>query len=86
MQKDAAGGNWGYNGAAQDEESFLKRYTAITAAFRAMPYFCGYCYTQLTDVMQEVNGLLTPDRKPKIDPKRFAAINRNPDADTNQVL
>ena len=28
--------------------------------------FCGYCYTQLTDVMQEVNGLLTMDREPKL--------------------
>jgi hypothetical protein len=25
----------------------------------------GFCYTQLTDVEQEVNGLLTYDRKPK---------------------
>jgi hypothetical protein len=27
----------------------------------------GYCYTQLTDVEQEINGLLTADRKPKAD-------------------
>ncbi len=25
----------------------------------------GFCYTQLTDVQQEVNGLLKPDRTPK---------------------
>ena len=35
--------------------------------------------------MQEVNGLLTPDRQPKVDIKRFASLNRNPDANTNQV-
>ena len=32
----------------------------------AMPDIVGYCYTQLTDTMQEVNGLLTEDRKPKL--------------------
>ena len=45
----------------------------------------GYCYTQLTDVMQEINGLLTPDRKPKMDVERVRAINRNPDGKTNQL-
>jgi len=29
-------------------------------------YLCGYCYTQLTDVEQEINGLLTPERVPKL--------------------
>ena len=38
----------------------------------------GYCYTQLTDVQQETNGLLTPDRKPKVDPERFASLTTNP--------
>ena len=31
------------------------------------PAFAGFCYTQLTDVEQEINGLLTYDRKPKAD-------------------
>ena len=75
MAKDAEGENWGYNGAARDEESFLRRYAAITAAFRAMPYFRGYCYTQLTDVFQEVNGLLDMDRNPKADMEKIREIN-----------
>ena len=29
--------------------------------------------------MQEVNGLLTPDRKPKMDVERFAKLNQNPE-------
>jgi hypothetical protein len=33
----------------------------------ASPVWAGYCYTQLTDVEQEINGLLTADRKPKAD-------------------
>ena len=66
---------WGYNGAVQDEESFLKRYAAITAAFRAMLYFRGYCYTQLTDVFQEVNGLLDMQRNPKAGIEAIRKIN-----------
>jgi len=31
------------------------------------PAFAGFCYTQLTDVEQEINGLLTYDRRPKAD-------------------
>ena len=46
---------------------------------RVIPYCQGYCYTQLTDVQQEINGLLTPDRKPKVDPERFAKLTVNPE-------
>jgi len=35
----------------------------------------GICYTQFTDVEQEVNGLLTYDRKPKFDTKKIKALN-----------
>jgi hypothetical protein len=34
----------------------------------------GFCYTQLTDVEQERNGLLTFARKPKIDPALLRPI------------
>ncbi|MCE5341976.1 MAG: glycoside hydrolase family 2 [Eubacteriales bacterium] len=68
---------WGYNGKVPNPERFLARYQETTGAIRAMPYCQGDCYTQLTDVMQETNGLLTEDRQPKIDPERFAALNVN---------
>lgn len=35
----------------------------------------GYCYTQLTDVEQEVNGLLTYDRKVKADVEKIRKAN-----------
>ena len=69
---------WGYHGKETDEESFFARFKEATDAIRDIPYCMGYCYTQLTDVMQEINGLLTPDRQPKMDVQRFRAINRNP--------
>jgi hypothetical protein len=41
------------------------------------PNICGFCYTQLYDIEQEVNGLYTYDRKAKFDPavlrRSFAA-------------
>ena len=53
----------------------LARFEAITRAFREMPGFQGYCYTQLTDVFQEVNGLLDMDRNPKVSIDRIREIN-----------
>ncbi len=80
LQGDVGGmQTWGYHEKVTDEEAFFARFEAVTDAIRAIPYCQGYCYTQLTDVMQEINGVLTPDRQPKMDPVRFASINRNPD-------
>ena len=77
MKKDAGNGNWGYNGAETDEAAFLKRFEAITKAFRSDPQFAGYCYTQLTDVFQEVNGLLDMHRNPKVPLEEIRRINEN---------
>lgn len=76
MAKDQGGANWGYNDAVEDEEAFLKRYGAITRGAKALPGFCGYCYTQLTDVFQEVNGLLNMERKPKADIEEIRKVNK----------
>jgi beta-galactosidase/beta-glucuronidase len=35
----------------------------------------GFCWTQLTDVEQEQNGLLTADRRPKVDASVIRAVN-----------
>ena len=71
MDKDS----WGYNGAAKDEKSFLERYSSITGAVRATKYIRGYCYTQLTDVMQEINGLMTEERELKVSLDEIRKIN-----------
>ncbi|WNS43769.1 sugar-binding domain-containing protein [Paenibacillus sp. MMS20-IR301] len=55
---------WGYSGA-DNEEDFLKRLKAVLDPMFSSPVIQGFCYTQLTDVEQEINGLLTYDRKPK---------------------
>jgi beta-galactosidase/beta-glucuronidase len=57
-------GGWGYSTVA-DADEFLEHYEALIAALLRCEPVQGFCYTQLTDVEQEVNGLLTYDRKPK---------------------
>ena len=69
---------WGYHEKEQDEEAFFRRYEACTEVVLGIPFCQGYCYTQLTDIMQEINGLLTPDRKPKMNVERVCQINRKP--------
>ncbi|GIM92054.1 glycoside hydrolase family 2 protein [Paractinoplanes toevensis] len=65
--------SWGYT-AAESPEQFAERLAALYAALRASPELAGTCYTQLTDTMQEANGLLTADRKPKLDPALIRSI------------
>ncbi|MBE3582744.1 MAG: glycoside hydrolase family 2 [Limnochordaceae bacterium] len=66
---------WGYGKLATNEEELVQRYRATTEALLASPLVQGICYTQLTDVEQEINGLLTYDRRPKVDPVLIKAIN-----------
>ncbi|GAB4522021.1 MAG: glycoside hydrolase family 2 TIM barrel-domain containing protein [Anaerolineae bacterium] len=64
-QKDQQAG-WGYT-VAEGDTDFIRRYQAVVAAVLASPVVQGFCYTQITDVEQEINGLLTYDRQPKVD-------------------
>lgn len=65
---------WGYS-TATDETDFESRYAAVVTAILESPDIAGFVYTQLCDVEQEINGLLTYDRKSKIDPERIRRIN-----------
>ena len=65
---------WGYGDAPKTEEEFLERLKGLTDALLDNPYIFGFCYTQLTDVEQEQNGLYTYDRTPKFPPEQIAAI------------
>ncbi len=58
-------------------EDKIERYTndAVRSGL-----FCGYCLTQLYDVGNETNGLLTADRAMKVDGGKIAAINGRQDA------
>lgn len=67
--------SWGYSGVEKTREAALARLRGLCEAIGRIPALAGLCYTQLTDVEQEVNGLLTYDRKPKFDVKEIKAIN-----------
>ena len=73
-----AGEGWGYGDMVKDEEEFIRRFDSVTSAIKALPYVCGYCYTQVSDVQQEINGLMTADRKFKVDPSAIREINNRP--------
>ena len=59
-----------------DEDELAARYADLVGALLRSPVVAGFCYTQLTDTAQERNGLLYADRRPKVDPARIAAVNR----------
>ena len=46
----------------------------VIGAIQESPLICGYCYTQLTDIENEQNGLLTYGREPKIPLETVRAI------------
>lgn len=62
-------------GSVETGDELLAKYADLMAGIRALPFVSGYCYTQLTDVEQELNGLLTYDRRPKVDPGAIKAVN-----------
>ncbi len=66
---------WGYGEAPRSEEEFLARYKGLTDALLDNPDHFAFCYTQLTDVEQEQNGLYTYHRQAKFDPAILHAIN-----------
>jgi beta-galactosidase/beta-glucuronidase len=65
---------WGYGEAPKTGDEFIERFRGLTEAIMQNPVMGGLCYTQLTDVEQEVNGLYTYDRKPKFDPAVFREV------------
>jgi Glycosyl hydrolases family 2, TIM barrel domain len=65
---------WGYSGVEKTAEGAMERLRGIYAGIAKLP-FAGICYTQITDVEQEVNGLMTYDRKLKFDSKAIEEMN-----------
>ncbi|WP_328524313.1 glycoside hydrolase family 2 protein [Kribbella sp. NBC_00359] len=66
--------SWGYGQRVADEEEFYTRFAGLVDALLDNPLMFGYCYTQLTDVFQEENGIYRFDRTSKLDVPRIQAI------------
>ncbi|MFE0674140.1 glycoside hydrolase family 2 protein [Streptomyces sp. NPDC058867] len=64
---DDSGTSWGYGERPRTEQEFVERFRGLTGVLLDDPGMFGYCYTQLTDVFQERNGVYRFDRSEKAD-------------------
>lgn len=65
---------WGYT-QVNETDTFVAEYRRILEAIGRSHALYGFCYTQLTDVEQETNGLLTYNRQYKVNPEIIREIN-----------
>jgi beta-galactosidase/beta-glucuronidase len=73
------GGAFGYTKAAGADQ-LLDTYKEMVEALMQPGPVEGFCYTQLTDIEEEQNGLLTFDRRPKVDPAKLRPVTETPKA------
>ena len=66
--------SWGYGSNIDSLEDFYNILQGEIDALKACPNVVGFCYTQITDVEQEKNGIYFYDRSPKFDTARLKAI------------
>ncbi|MBX7132420.1 MAG: hypothetical protein K1X67_07055 [Fimbriimonadaceae bacterium] len=74
------GTGWGYGNPPKTLDEFYARLDGLVSALTDNANMFGYCYTQLTDVEQERNGIFQFDRKPKFDQAKLKAILGRPAA------
>ena len=65
---------WGYT-SVDSQEEYIEEYKRVMEAVFASKVIHGYCYTQLTDVEQEINGILTYKREPKCKVSEIKKLN-----------
>ena len=66
--------SWGYGRPPQTLEEYYTRLEQLVDVLLNLDYMAGFCYTQLTDVEQEKNGIYTYSREKKFDMERIRAI------------
>lgn len=76
----AGEGGWGWL-EVEDRDEFIRVYGRLIDALMQPGPLQGFCYTQLTDVEQEQNGLLTFDRRPKVEPRLIRPATLTPKSD-----
>jgi len=72
--------SWGYGDAPKTLEEFFTRFEGLCKVLLDNPDMFGYCYTQLTDVFQEQNGIYSFDRSKKFPLDRIRAAQWRPAA------
>lgn len=66
--------SWGYGQAVRSIDEFYERLEGLCQVLLRDELMFGYCYTQLTDVFQEQNGIYAFDRSEKFDMDKVRAI------------
>lgn len=66
--------SWGYGKDPTTLEEFYTRLESLTDVILSLDHICGFCYTQLTDIEQEQNGIYNYDRSKKFDMDRIHQI------------
>ena len=72
--------SWGYGERPRDLDEFYDRFEKLCAILLDDVNMFGYCYTQLTDIYQEQNGIYKFDRGLKFDLDRIRAAQIKPAA------
>lgn len=83
-QPSAETASWGYDQVHSPAE-FKQRLSDLVTALLRSPVLAGFCYTQLTDTLQETNGILNADRSPKIPVDTVHRIMANNVPHRNQI-
>jgi hypothetical protein len=66
--------SWGYGQNPRSRDEAFTRIEGLIRVLLEDEHMFGYCYTQLTDVFQEQNGVYTFDRKPKFDMAKLKKV------------
>ncbi|MFC3480829.1 glycoside hydrolase family 2 protein [Kocuria carniphila] len=72
--------SWGYGDRVRSKEEFYERFEGLTNVLLDDSNMFGYCYTQLTDVFQEKNGIYSFDRSRKFDVDRLRRVQQRTSA------
>jgi beta-galactosidase/beta-glucuronidase len=78
IDKKFADNSWGYGEEPKSLEEFYQRLEGLTDVILGLEHICGFCYTQLTDIEQEQNGIYNYDRTEKFDMRRILKIFSKP--------
>lgn len=74
IPKEERANSWGYGAQIESEDEFFQILEKEVDAIKACKHITGFCYTQITDVEQEKNGVYYYDRRPKFDAAKWKAI------------
>ncbi len=73
---DSREASWGYGEQCVNEMQVGERIAALTKVLLDNPNICAFCYTQLTDVEQEQNGVYDYHRHPKFSKEVYEVIRK----------